>query len=101
MIAKIKFIHNGVIKHILKRSIDWNLVGFQFMLQPQVGMTVIIPQGSKGSFRFYIGYIMADLRTGDTVLVERRDFGRTYSDETKMLELVKQLKDWGWEREEE
>lgn len=102
MIIKIKLIHEGI-KYIFKRCINWNCRSDLFgrscsdssvLLQPMVGMTVIIPEGSK-SFRFYIGYIVADLRTNDTVLVERREF----RDEKEMNELAEQLRIWDWERE--
>ena len=107
MIAKIKLIHgNSKVCYIFKTEISWNLrVTADHRgspLQPKVGMTVIIPRRNANggeSFRFYIGYIVADLRTSDIILVERRDFGNTYNDGTEMQKLAKQLEEWGWEKE--
>ena len=108
MIVKIKLIYKAFIKPdcIFKKKIPWLIwptVNEGGPLQPQVGMTLVLPEirkttfGGKEatveeSFRFYITHIVADLRDNDIVLVEKRVF---YA-RNEISVLAGRLSDWGW-----
>lgn len=100
MIAKIKLITTDrnnypTLHYIFKRPIQW----VSYDVDPQVGMTVIIPQG-EDSFRFYITHIVYDMRTNETIIVERRKFYHDYGKHIDRMEDVRrQLEKFEWETE--
>lgn len=114
MIAKLKLVHGDVDSepyYVYKKEFDWAASFRGMVLQPQVGMTVIIPArrqirhgGAVGyaveSLRFYITHIIADLRdNGGIIIVERRMFGYTNKAMCNMEAFAKTLANYDWQRE--
>ena len=108
MIAKIKLIHDGVAKGIFKKQLEWNVTicnqsrFYSVPLQPQVGMTILIPEkngNKKETFRFYVSHIVADVRNGQIVLIDRRSYGSYDYMLEPLTKLARRLTRWGWEEE--